>query len=112
MSLLLRRGVDQKVANSIVYDQHTPLSSIKEVIKNGLAKEIEAKSTGGRFKLEAGYIVKALNQARNECKVVNPTKLCKKLVANLAASKRPYTPLEPKEFDKRRKRQLAALNVK
>ena len=111
MSLLLSRGIDEKVARSIVYEHHTPLSSIEEVIKNGLAKENNAQKTGGNFRLAPGYIVKALNQARNEGKEIGPTKLSKKLSAKIKSSKEPYKPLSKIEFDKSRKRQLAALKI-
>jgi hypothetical protein len=97
-----------EVARSIVYDQHTPLSSIENTIKNGLAKEEKSKGT---FVLDAGYIVKALNAARSEGKVVGPTKSSKQLTAKLAASKIIHTPLDQKEFDKRKRRGLAALNA-
>ncbi|GAH43989.1 unnamed protein product, partial [marine sediment metagenome] len=40
ITLLRRYGVDVEVARAIVYDQHTPLESIQNVIKNGLAKEV------------------------------------------------------------------------
>lgn len=83
ISLLMRYGVDRKVARSIVCDQHTPLTSIEEVIKNGLAKEDEARKSLESFKLKPGYIVKALNSARAEGKVVKPTKLSKKLTEKI-----------------------------
>lgn len=110
-TLLMRYGVDLEVARSIVYDQHTPLTSIEETIKNGLAKEEKAQRTGGKFVLEAGYIVKALNTARSEGKLVGPTKSSKQLIAKLVASKTTHTPLEQKEFDKRKRRGIAALNA-
>ena len=111
MTLLLSRGVNEKVAKSIVCEQHTPLSSIEEVIKNGLAKEQDSQQTGDRFKLGPGYIVKALNQARNEGKVVGPTRLSKQLSANIKSSKEPYKPLSKTVFEKRKKHQLAALQA-
>ncbi|NIP28978.1 MAG: hypothetical protein GWN55_16605 [Phycisphaerae bacterium] len=110
-SLLICRGVDTEVANSIVYDQHTPRSSIEEVIKNGLAKEQHARETGGKFRLEPGYIVKTLNQARKEGKEVGPTKQSKKLSAKIKLSKQKHHPLDQSEFEKRRRRQKAALGV-
>ena len=106
ITLLTRYGVDQEVARKIVYDQHVPLESIEEVIMNGLAKE---QSGGGKFVLEAGYIVKALNQARHEGKVVGPTKASKKLSAKLAARKRKKPPMSPKEFQAKQSRDVAAL---
>jgi hypothetical protein len=107
-TLLFRYGVDLEVARAIVYDQHTPLASIKDTIKNGLAKE---KESGGKFVLEPGYIVKTLNTARSEGKIVGPTKSSKQLIAGIAASKTIHTPLEPKEFEKRKRRGIAALGI-
>ena len=108
LTLLVCRGVDEKVARSLVYKQKTPLSSIEEVVKNGLAKEDEAKRTGGDFRLEPGYIVQALNQARSEGKVVNPTNLSKIFSEKLKRPK--FKPLNPEEFEERKSRQIAALN--
>jgi hypothetical protein len=111
-TLLRRYGIELEVARSIVYDQNTPLASIEETIKNGLAKEEKAQRTGGKFVLEAGYIIKALNTAHSEGKIVGPTKSNKRLlIAKLAASKTIHTPLEPKEFEKRKRRSIAALSA-
>jgi hypothetical protein len=107
-TLLMRYGVDLEVARSIVYDHHTPLSSIEETIKNGLAKEEKSE---GKFVLEAGYIVKALNTARSEGKLVGPTKSSKQLIAKIAASKTKHIPLQPKEFEKRKRRNMTALSA-
>lgn len=107
-TLLRRYGVDREVARSIVYDQNTPVASIEETIKNGLAKE---EKSDGKFVLEAGYIVKALNTARSEGKLVGPTKSSKQLTARLAAAKTIHTPLEQKEFEKRKRRNMAALSA-
>jgi len=106
ITLLMRYDVDQEVARKMVYDQHTPLESIEEVIKNGLAKE---QSSGGKFVLEAGYIVKALNGARKEGKTVGPTKASKNLSAQLKARKRKKPPMSPKEFQAKKRRDVAAL---
>lgn len=107
ITLLTWHGVDQEVARKIVYDQHVPLESIEEVIKNGLAKE---QSSGGEFVLEAGYVVKALNQARHEGKVIGPTRASKKLSAKLKARKKKTKPMSPKEFQEKKRRDVAALN--
>jgi len=107
-TLLKRYGVDDKVARSIVYDQHTPLSSIENVIKNGLAKE-----ESGGFVLEAGYIIEALNKAHHEGKIVGPTKLSKKLAAKLSIPRKERSPPSPAEIQKRKRRirsQVAAMN--
>ena len=107
-TLLLSRGVDEQVARSLVYKHHTTLASIEEVVKNGLAKEDEAHRNGGDFRLEPGYIVKSLNQARREGKIVRPTKLSRNFSAKLKASRK-YEPLSKAEFQKRKNRQLAEL---
>lgn len=107
-SLLLRYGVDSTVANSIVFDQNTPPASIIEVVKNGLAKEV---STGGEFTIGPGYIVKALNQARSEGKVVGPTKISRELGAKLRTRTRKHEPLSKAECQKRVSRQKAALGI-
>ena len=108
-SLLVCRGVNEKTARRIVYAQHTPLTCIDEVVKNGLAKEAHARETGGNFRLKPGYILKALKQARSEGKLISPTKLSKKMSAKIAASKAGFTPLSEQEFQKRKSRQVAAL---
>ena len=110
-TLLICRGVDEQVAQSLIFEQKHTLTTIEEVVKNGLAKEEEAKRAGGEFRLEAGYIVQALNQARKEGKAVGATKLSKKLSARISLSKRKHTPLEPKEFEKRKRRGIAALGT-
>lgn len=109
--LLVRRGVDEKVAQSIVYNQNTPLESIEEVIKNGLAKEIEAKRTGGRFRIEAGYIVAALNGARKEGKIVGPTKKSREFSKQLERKEqiRNQKPLSQQEFEHKKKQDLKKL---
>ena len=73
--MLLQYGIHAKTAQAIVYEQYTPVESIEEVIKNGLAKQ---KYEPG-FVLQPGYIVEALNRARGEGKVVGPTKNSHKL---------------------------------
>ncbi len=113
LTLLLRYGVDHKVANRIVLDQQTPLESIEETIKNGLAKENHARENRGKFVLEPGYIVKTLNTARKEGKVVGPTKSCRDLIKRLAAKRdaKKHTQLSSKEFEKRKRRGIAALKT-
>lgn len=113
LTLLTGRGVDEKVARSIVFNQSTPLESIEEVIKNGLVKEYHAKKTGGIFRLKAGYIVKALNQARSEGKVVGPTKISREFSEHRKRMKqaRDYTPLSKEEFEQKKNRQMQALQV-
>ncbi len=106
-TLLRRYGVDVEVARQIVYDQHIPLESITEVIKNGLAKEIKSKQTDGRFVLEAGYIIKTLNQARSEGKTVGPTKLSKALAAKLSIPQKDRVRPSPAEIRKRVRRMKA-----
>ena len=112
VTLLICRGVDEIVARSIVYEQQTPLSSIEEAVKNGLAKENHAKETGGTFVLEAGYIIKALNKARREGKIVGPTKLSKELKKKIHNQNQKYEPMNETEFEKCKRRQLAALITK
>lgn len=100
--LLIRHGVSGKVAKSIIYEQHIPLESIKETIKNGLAKQ---KSELG-FILKPGYIIATLNGARDEGKIVGPTMASKKLsgeIKKIADSKAiPRIKLTPDEFNKRK----------
>ena len=107
-TLLICRGVDEQVARSLVYKHHTPLASIEEAVKNGLAKEDESRRNGGNFKLEPGYIVRSLNQSRKEGKIISPTKLSKKFSAKIKAAEK-YEPLSRAEFQKRKNRQLAEL---
>lgn len=113
MSLLLSRGVDEKVARSIVFDQHTPLSSIEEAIKNGLAKEAHARKTEGKFRLGPGYIVKSLNQARFEGKTIGPTKQSKELSRQLKNKReaKSYKPLSQEEYKQRVQQQKAKLQL-
>ena len=102
-------GVAQKVAHSIVYEQHVPLESIEETIKNGLARE---KYEEG-FVLQPGYIVAALNGARREGKVVGPTRksrLFKEHLDQLNKAKN-RTPLTQKEFAEKKKNQITALQA-
>ena len=110
-TLLICRGVDEQVAQSLIFEQKHTLTTIEEVVKNGLAKEEEAKRTGGEFRLGAGYIVQTLNQARKEGKAVGATKLSKKLSARISLNKRKHTPLDPKEFEKRKRQNMKALGV-
>lgn len=112
ITLLRRYGVDTEVARAIVYDQHTPVESIENVIKNGIAKEDSAKRTDGKFVLEAGYIVEALNQARCESKIVGLTELSRKLAARLAIKRGKYSSLSSAEIQRRIRRiksQVAAM---
>jgi len=104
-----RLGVKPKVAHSIVYEQHVPLESIEETIKNGLARE---KYEEG-FVLQPGYIVAALNGARREGKVIGPTKksrLFKEHLDQLNKAKN-RTPLTQKEFAEKKKNQITALQA-
>ena len=112
-SLLICRGVDEQVAQSLVFEQKHPLASIENVIKNGLAKEHDAKRTGGDYRLEPGYIVKALNTARKEGKVVGSTKSSRELSKQLSAKRnaKKNTPLSQEEFEKRKRRNIASLKV-
>lgn len=106
-TLLMRYGIKYVKALDIVCNQHTPLSSIENVIKNGLAKE-----ENGGFVLEAGYIIEALNQARIEGKIVGPTKLSKKLAAKLSVPRKERSPPSLAEIQKRKRRiksQVAAM---
>ena len=103
-TLLRRYGVDYEVARAIVYDQHTPVESIENVIKNGLAKQTKPEHTDGKFVLEAGYIVEALNQARREGKIVGATSLSKKLAAKLSVKREKYRPPSQAEIQKRKRR--------
>jgi len=82
--LLLRFGVARNVAHSLAFIHHTPLMSIYEVIKNGLAKQ---RASGGLWKLKGGYMVAALNQARSEGKIIGPTKASEALRKKLNISR-------------------------
>ena len=107
--LLRRFGVDAKVAESIVFDHCTPLQSIEQTIKNGLAKAVYDE----HFILEAGYIVQALNQARREGKTVGPTKTYLKLEkeSKSKSMNRQWAPKSPADFQKQREQIKAALGV-
>jgi len=103
--LLHRYGVKSAVAQAIVYEQHTPLSSIKEAIKNGLAKQAES---GGLWKLKPGYIIAAINGSRAEGKTVKSTKASRLLAAKTRKPTR-HSPLSATEFGRRRSNLLKAL---
>ncbi len=107
-NLLVYFGVSRHVAGPIVFEQHTPLGSIQQTLKNGLAKAV---FTNG-FILEAGYIVQTLNKARSEGKIVSPTKLCQRLENKLADKKvkHDWEPKTPKQFEKTKIRMKAALD--
>jgi hypothetical protein len=102
--LLLQYGVHTKTAKAIIYEQHTPLESIEETIKNGLAKQ-EYESG---FVLQSGYIVEALNRARDEGKIVGPTNKSKMLHAKIEhkgfLKSTSHHQLSPSEFERRRKK--------
>ncbi len=106
-SLLIQVGVAAKVAKAIVFEQQTPLESIEEAIKNGLAK---GKYQTG-FVLEPGYIVAALNGARKEGKVVGPTKKSNKLKNQIEQKKKLANrqPMNETEFADRKNRFLKSL---
>lgn len=105
--LLVQHGVSQKVARAIVYEKLTPLESIEEAIKNGLARQ---KYEEG-FVLKPGYIVAVLNGARKEGKTVTPTKKSNKLKQeiNRLAKARTQKPLSQQEFGRKKKRDLKKL---
>jgi hypothetical protein len=105
--LLLRYGVDHKVAQSIVYEQQTPPESIQEAVTNGLAKH---KYESG-FVITPGYIVAALNGARKEGKVVSPTKKSKVLKAHIDRLFKNKTrkPMSKGEFTQRKETQKKLL---
>lgn len=107
--LLIRYGVQQKVAHRIVFEWMVPPRSIREAVKNGLAKQDCEKG----FELGPGYIVQALKQARKEGKVVRPTERSRKLKRRIGQAKkhRDRGALSPKDFQKRKERQLAALRA-
>jgi len=112
VTLLRRYGIAHEVARKIVYDQCTPLESIKNVVKNGLAKEEKAKRTDGKFVLEAGYIIEALNKARHEGKIIGATKLSKEMAAKLSVSRKERSPPSSAEIQRRKRRiqaQVAAM---
>lgn len=91
--LLVKWGVHEKVADSLVYGQNTPLESIQRTIKNGQAK---AAASNGLWRLCPGYIVKTLNLSRAEGKMVAPTNTWRKLVTkveNWRGRKQPLVPV-------------------
>lgn len=103
--LLIQQGVDRKVARAIVYDHHTPLQSIEETIKNGLAKQKDEKN----FTLEPGYIVAALNGARKEGKIVTSTKTSRAFKREIENRQKPRAHLTKGEFAERKRKQLKRL---
>lgn len=107
--LLRQFGVGEKVARRLVYEQHTPLKSIEEAIKNGLAKQQSEE----RFVLQPGYIVAALNGAKREVKLVEPTKQSKALKRRIERMKQRKNepPIGKREFEKRRQQQIEALGA-
>lgn len=109
--LLLKYAVDAKTAKAIVYDQHTPMTSIEEAIKNGLAKQSKEKG----FVLQAGYIIASINGARAEGKIIKPTKNSERLhneikIAKLIKSV-PKVRLSDAEFRRRQQEQTTALQT-
>ena len=108
-ALLAKYSIDKQVAEKLVFVQHTPLESIEEAIKNGLAKQKNEKG----FVLLPGYIVASLNGARSEGKTVKPTKYSKQLHNEIAKKNLlkaiPRTWLSQTEFAARRQQQTEAL---
>ncbi len=106
-SLLLRFGVEQKVARRMAFEQHHPLESVENAIKNGLTKKI----TEPAFVFSAGYIIAALNQAANEAKLVTPSKGQRKfnLQKQLDEITREIV-VTPEIFEHRREQVLHGLN--
>ena len=107
--LLIQYEVAPEVAKSIIDVQHTPIESIEEAIKNGLAKQ---KYEVG-FILTPGYIVAALNGARTEGKVIKSTKNSRRLHEEITKTKLfkrvPRPRLGPAEFQRRQQQQTEAL---
>jgi len=100
--LLISQGVNQKVARSIVYEQHTPLQSIEETIKNGLAKQKAERN----FTLESGYIVAALNGARKEGKTVTSTKASRAFKREIENQQKPRIHPTKEEVAERKQKLL------
>lgn len=107
--LLIFHHVKEDVATRIVYEQRVPPESIFNVCKNGLVREQNSKAKGGKWKLRPGYIVAAIKKARQEGKIIQPTKASKLRDKYEAAKKESSTPLTPAEFEKRRQKQQGDL---
>lgn len=103
--LLIGFGVSPSVADNLIFNQATPLSSIEQAIKNGLAKAVYTAS----FVLEASYIVQTLNKARREGKIVKPTKSFHRMDREFTKPQMKQTPLSPEQFERRRQKMKAAL---
>ncbi len=80
-------GVSMTIARRIIYDDKTPPESIFNVIQNGLARQWQSEKAGGKWVLKPGYIVKALQQASKEGKIIKPTKASIKLKAEIEKMK-------------------------
>ena len=104
--LLLKYGVDKQVANEIIHLFCTPPNRIEEVIKNGLARQLNEPG----FVLQAGYIVASLNGAREEGKIIKPTKFSREM-AKTIARKNSAKPLSPAEFMARKKQITESLKA-
>jgi len=105
--LLVKFGVSPSIADNIVFNQNTPLNSIKQTIKNGLAKAVYTNN----FVLEAGYIVQTLNKARGESKIVKPTKSFRRMDRKFAEPQIKRTPLSPEQFERKKQKMRAALGM-
>lgn len=102
--LLIFHHVKEDVATKIVYEQKVPPESIFNVCKNGLVREQNSKAKGGKWKLYPGYIVVAIRKARDEGKIIKPTKASKLRDKYEAAKQISSTPLSQEEFEKRRQK--------
>lgn len=101
--LLIFHHVGEDVATKIVYSQRVPPESIFNVCKNGLVREQNSKAKGGRWTLRPGYIVAAIKKAREEGKIIQPTK-ASKLRDKYEESKN-SSPLSQDEFERSRQKQ-------
>jgi len=111
--LLIQYGVNSKVADSLVNDNHHPFASVKNAVQNAIAREYWLSRTdpfrASQFKL-AGYVVACLNTARDEAHTVEPSKRSQ-AIKRIVEEKKLWTPKSEEYYRREKRRQLVALRV-
>jgi DNA-binding MarR family transcriptional regulator len=116
-------GIHEKVARPLAFDDKHPFSSVVQAINNAqilraavFKRSDDAGLPRPNFNLP-GYVVRALNGARREGKVVGTTKLFRSAAAlsraiKIAKARRGrWRPLSDPEFDRRRRAAKRALGL-
>ncbi|MBA7634864.1 hypothetical protein ES703_42462 [subsurface metagenome] len=122
-SRLVSVGVHEKVARPMAFEQLHPFESVVQVINNAqiLRATVWQRSLDAGFERPKfsvpGYVVRALNGARSEGKVVGTTRLFREAGAmsralKVAKARRgKHKPLSEAEFEARRRKAIRALGV-